>query len=122
GLGNHLQRQVVANGDALRAPFALAGVDDDVEHAPFALLLGWSLVVFAGLRPLLGEQLAVGWVGNRVHLLLPVALAQYFAQDGRIGAERHAIHAASAILLDVLRDVGSDVTEVAQRGGSGRNQ
>ena len=60
GLRNHLQRQVVANGDALCAALALAGVDDDVEHPAFALLLGGTFVILPRLGPLGLEHLPVG--------------------------------------------------------------
>ena len=45
----------------------------------------------------------------------------HFAQDGRVGALRDAVHAAHAVRRDELGDIGRDVAEVAQRAGAGGN-
>ena len=42
GLVGHLQGVVIADRDALGAPLALAGVDDDVEHAPRTIPSSWG--------------------------------------------------------------------------------
>ena len=50
-LDDHLERVVVADRDALGAPLALAGVDDDVEHP-------------AGIALLLGRRRSTSWCGT----------------------------------------------------------
>src|SRR5205823_3257577 len=88
----------------------------------FALLLGRTLVVLAGLRPLRLEQLAVRRVGDRIDLLLPLALTEHLAEDRGIRAKRDAVHAAGAVARDILRDIRRDVAEIAERRRASRNQ
>jgi len=83
GFRDHLQRVVVADGDALGAPLALAGVDDDREAAPLLAFLLGALVVLAGLRPLLREHFAVSRVGDRLQLLFEHRFGEHLAENGR---------------------------------------
>ena len=123
GLGDHLQSVVVADGDALGAALALARVDDDLEHAAGAApsscrrrSTSWSSTTAAETSSRSSAS------GMRLELLLELGLGQDLAEDGRVGALGHAVHAAGAVLGDVLRDFRRDVAEVAERGGAGRDQ
>ena len=123
GLGNHFQRQIVADGDAFRAALALAGVDHDREHPAFADS-SWP-----GLRSTCGSSTIACGTSSRsagseiaASRFFEFAFAEHLAQDGRVGAERDAIHAAGAVAGNVLRDIRGDVAEIAQRRRAGRNQ
>src|SRR5262249_49422213 len=55
-------------------------------------------------------------------LRFQLVFAQHFAEDGRVGAFGYAVHAAGAVFRNVLGDFRSDVAEVAERGGAGRDE
>ena len=122
GLVDHLQGVVIAHRDALGAPLALAGVDDDVEHPPGQPLLLGGVEVLLGSRPLGAEHLAVSRFGDRRQPLLELGLGEHLAQDRRVGALGHAVHAAGAVLGNIQGDLGGDVAEVAEGRRAGGNQ
>ena len=67
------------------------------------------------------KKLGVG-LGDGRELQLPLGLGQDLAQDGRVGAFGHAVHAAGAVLGNVIGDLRRDVAEVAQRRRAGGDQ
>ena len=122
GLGNHLQRQVVADGHALGAAFAFAGIDEDGESPSLFPLLLRPVVVLAGLRPLMVEHRSVVFCFDRPQLFVERRLGEHFAQNRRVGTLRDAVHAAGAVVGDVLRNLRGDVAEVAERRSPGGDQ
>ena len=112
---------IAAGVHALGAALALGGVDEDAELAAAEALFLAHLPVFVGFGPLLAHLLALGFVFDAGKLVFERFGLDDLGQDGRVGALRHAVHAADALVGKELGYLGRDVAEIAQRAGSGGN-
>ena len=103
GLGDHFEREVVADGDALGAAFAFAGVDDDGKATAFFAFLFGAIVVFARFGPLVSKHFAIGVVADLAELAFQVGFGDHFAENGGVGAFGNAVHAAGAVFWECIR-------------------
>ena len=67
------------------------------------------------------HRLSKFFIGDLRELLLECRWFCDLTQNGGVRTFRHAVHAADAILCDEFRNVGSDIAEVTERAGGGRN-
>src|SRR5262249_9547168 len=118
----HAQSVVVATSvHALRAALALSRIDEDAELPASDALLFQNRVVLVSHHPLRPDARPHRFVGNLFEALIESGLLAYLAQNCGVRTLRDAIHAAHTVLHDKLRDVRSDVAEIAQRACSGGN-